>query len=322
MHKTWFSYCITVILVGVLGALLYTYISVYARNEELTVVSPLPDFLTKLTNKQVSTIELFLPLLGNAQADESIESKIQAKSVLAFDLNTDKTLYSKNATKRLPMASLTKIMTAIIAIENKKESDKYVVREENIVGENSMGVSAGEILTLNKLLYGLILRSGNDAAEVIAANFTAGRAAFIGAMNDKAKSLGLSNTNFTNPSGLQGDGIQYSTAYDLLVMTRYALQHPEFAEVAATYIHEITRSSTHKDFYLENETNLLSTYPGVKGVKTGYTPEAGLCLVTFLEYKGHRIVGVLLGSENRRQEMKDLLDYSLEKLGTHPPSHD
>ena len=134
--------------------------------------------------------------------------------------------------------------------------------------------------------------------------------------------MGLKNTHFTNPTGLEGDGSQYTTASDLLVITNYALQFPAFKEVAKTFIYEIPYSENHKAFYLENETNLISSYPGVFGVKDGYTPEAGLCLVTYLNFKGHKIIGIILGSDNRRQEMKDLLDYSLKLEGIIPPPHE
>lgn len=110
---------------------------------------------------------------------------------------------------------------------------------------------------------------------------------------------------------------------DLVVITKYALEKfPLFAEVAATYEHHIPATKFHKAYDLYNETNLISTYPGVKGVKTGYTPEAGMCLITYLDYKGHRIIGVILNSENRREEMKELLDYSLNVLGITPPAHE
>ncbi len=139
-------------------------------------------------------------------------------------------------------------------------------------------------------------------------------------MNDKAKALGLQNTQFSNPSGLQGDGEQHTTTYDLLVMTRYALEHyPLFAQVVSTPTYEISATSTHHAYTLNNETNLLTSYQGVRGVKTGYTPEAGLCLVTYLEYGNHRIIGVILRSQNRRGEMKELLDYSIKSVGLVPP---
>lgn len=289
-------------------------------DQEFNIVAPIPSFLNILDNSQVSTLDIWTP-----KVEETLRAgrppEISATSALVYDLTTGKTLYAKEPLLRRPMASLTKIMTATVALENKKEDDRYVVKAADIVGEESMGLTQGEVLTLEKLLYGLMLSSGNDAAEVLASNFLFGRDKFIKAMNDKAKALGLKDTNFTNPSGLEGDGDQYSTTYDLLVITTYAMQNAEFAEVVKTFQHSIPETFEHKGFYLENSTNLLTSYPGVKGVKIGYTPEAGHCIVTYLEYKGHKLIGVILGSDNRRQEMKDLLDYSLKSQGIPPPPH-
>ncbi len=286
------------------------------------ILSPIPNFLTLFSNRQVSTLNLWLPLLENVLSSNAKEPEIEAKSVLLYDLTTKKVLYAKNPRERLPMASLTKIMTAVIALENKKSDDKYFVGKEDLVGENSMGLSEGETLSLKELLYGLILTSGNDAGETIANNYKNGREAFVKAMNDKAKTLGLSDTNFTNPTGLEGDGYQYTTPYDLVVITKYALTNFSlFREVVSTFDYNIPQTATHKAYFLENETNLLTSYPGVKGVKTGYTPEAGFCLVTYLDYEGHQIIGVILGSQNRREEMKELLDYGLKSEGITPPPH-
>lgn len=246
---------------------------------------------------------------------------LSAKSALSYDLTTNTILFAKDPNQRLPMASLTKIMTAIVSLENPKKNDAYMVVPADIVGEDSMGLSVGESLTLSDLLYGLILHSGNDAAETLASNYPGGRSAFIDAMNQKALALGLTNTHFTNPTGLEGDGTQYTTTADLLVMARYALSYPLFDTVAATFDYTIPQTPTHAVYYLENETNLLSSYPGVKGIKTGYTPEAGLCLVTYLTYGGHHIISVILGSDDRRGEMIDMLDYSLKKIGVTPPVH-
>jgi D-alanyl-D-alanine carboxypeptidase (penicillin-binding protein 5/6) len=260
--------------------------------------------------------------LENRISAKLSKPEITAKSSFVYDTSSKEVLFEKNPTKKLPMASLTKIMTAIVALENKRKDDSYYVNRESLVGENSMGLEEGETLSLEELLYGLILMSGNDAAETLASNYPGGRENFIKAMNNKARSLGLLNTNFTNPSGLEGDGDQHTTAYDLVVITRYAtVNFPLFSKVSQTFQKEIEETATHKAYFLENETNLITSYPGVKGVKTGYTPEAGLCLVTYLDYKGHQIIGVILGSENRRQEMKDLLDYSLKSLGIEPPKH-
>lgn len=296
---------------------------IYPDNgQKQSLISPVPDFLSIVNNKQVSDLTLWFPSLENIISAGFTKPDVTARSALVYDTTTKKVLYEKNPKKKLPMASLTKIMTAIIALENPKKDDKYAVGPKDLVGEDSMGLTAYETLSLKELLYGMILHSGNDAAQVFASNFSGGQGAFLKAMNDKAKSMGLKDTIFSNSSGLEGDGVQYTTAYDLVVMTRYALiNFPLFAKVAQTFDYNIDATLTHKAYVLENETNLLSTYPGVKGVKTGFTPEAGYCLVTYLDYKGHKIIAVLLGSENRRQEMKDLLDYSLKSIGITPPLH-
>lgn len=321
MNKFWLSFTISAFFLSALIIFLFVVGFPFVKKGYSKTISPLPDFLTRLKNNQVVSLNFFLPFI-NANDKEAQRMVISAKSVLIYDFTTERTLYTLNQNKRMPMASLTKIMTAIVALENKKTDDKYLVSKSDLVGENSMGLTPGEILSLEELLYGLILVSGNDAAEVFASNYPGGRSAFVDTMNNKAKSLGLLDTNFTNPSGLEGEGDQHTTAYDLLVMTNYSLlEFPLFRKVVSTFRHDIYTTDSHKAFFLENETNLLTSYPGVKGVKTGYTPDAGLCLVTYLEYSGHKLIGVLLGSNNRRQEMKELLDYSLKELGVTPPQH-
>lgn len=318
--KKFFSYVFTVlsITIIVLGVLWFKF-NPYSEKSH-TLVSPLPDFLTMSKNEQVTLLDLWMPFIQQTYGSGFDSSQLTAKSVLMYDLTANKVLFEKNAKDKLPMASLTKIMTAIISLENPKADDRYVVTAENLVGEDSMGLEAGEILTLEELLYGLMLPSGNDASEVLATNYPGGREKFIEAMNKKAKALGLTDTSFSNPSGLQGDGIQHTTTYDLLVITRYALDNfPLFADIVTKSEYQLPATATHKAYNLFNETNLLTTYPGVKGVKTGFTPEAGLCLVSYLDYKGHKIIGIILNSENRRGEMKELLDYSLKSQGIEPP---
>lgn len=320
MKTGWYSYFLTLFLVSALTGIVLWLIYPLIQAANYTILSPLPDFLSIPKNSQVSTLSLFLPPIQVVEATGVKKPDISAKAALVYDLTTGKTPFQKNADDKLPMASLTKVMTAVIALENQKSDNKYMVIKSALVGEDAMGLTDGETLTLEELLYGLILHSGNDAAEVLAYNYPQGRANFVKAMNEKANALGLSHTHFTNPTGLQGDGNQYTTAYDLMVITRYAITHfPLFVKVAAAFDYTIPYSKQHKEYYLENETNLLTSYPGVKGVKTGYTPEAGLCLITYLEYSRHQIIGVLLDSNNRREEMKELLDYSLRVQGIKPP---
>ena len=318
MKKFW--YPVTIVLCSVLFLLIYG-VFFLRSSADSRVESPLPTFLDRNQNGQVTILDLWLPLLEKFQDDTDLVPAHTARAVLLYDLKLNKTLFEYNAKEKMPMASLTKIMTAIVAMENPRSDDRYIVSGADLVGEDSMGLEPGEILTLEELLYGLMLNSGNDASEVLARNYPSGRQAFLEAMADKAASLGLKDTQFSNPSGLQGDGVQYTTAYDLLVMTRYMLNNfPQMRKIVSTYEYIIPANATHKEYHLFNETNLLSTYPGVKGVKTGYTPEAGMCLVSYLDYEGHHVIGILMNSQNRRLEMKNFLDYSLEKLGTTPPA--
>jgi serine-type D-Ala-D-Ala carboxypeptidase (penicillin-binding protein 5/6) len=293
----------------------------YTGNPEhpFKIESPLPSLLSQEFPKALGTShwQPHTQLIASSIK----KPEITATSAISYDVTSEQLLYERDMKKRVPIASLTKIMTAIIALENEPLDKEYSVSEAAIVGENTMGLTVGEKLTLEELLHGLILHSGNDAAETIAMGSKFGRENFLYLMNKKAQELGLSDTNFTNPSGLEGDGNQYSTVYDLLVFTRYALENPDFKRIVAAVEYEIPENENHKYFYLQNQTNLLTTYPGVKGVKTGFTDEAGMCLVTYLDFRGHHIIAILLNSENRRQEMKDLLDYSLKTLGIEPPLH-
>lgn len=320
MKKFWIVYSIGIVLAVVF--ITGFFVSPFFKKEKNTILSPLPDFLTRFSNSQVDSLNLWVPGVLMVNADDSKTPEVGAKSALMYEVSTGKTLYSKNPNERAAIASLTKIMTAIITLENPKSDNKYIVKEESIVGEDSMGVTPGEVYTLEELLYGLLLNSGNDASEVLAFNYSKGRGEFVKAMNDKAKALGLKNTNFTNPSGLQGNGNQYSTAHDLLVITQYAIsKFQRLLDITSTYTYTIAYTSNHKYLYLQNETNLITSYSGVKGVKTGYTPEAGLCLVTYFDDGETQLIGILLGSNNRRQEMKNLLDYSLALLGKKPPKY-
>lgn len=323
--KFWhYSAFLGVLIVLFVLVLLWVFSPSFIFSKSQGLVSPLPAGMTVKENDQLRLLSFWIPFFGK---DEEITPEEDlaptSKAVLVYDLEQEKPIFQKNPKERLPMASLTKIMTAIVALENPRKDDRYLVKEEHLVGEDSMGLTNGEILSQEELLYGLMLPSGNDASEVLAENFPGGRDAFIRAMNNKAISLGLTDTRFSNPSGLQGDGVQYTTAEDLLVITKYALDNfPLFREIASTFQYEIPATGSHKYFFLENATNLISTYPGVRGVKTGFTPEAGLCLVTYLDYKGKRIIAVMLNSENRRMEMKEILDYSLKKSGVTPPPFD
>lgn len=322
MKYLWFTYTLSVILIA-LGVSWFVLIT---RQEHKIIPKlsflPVPSALSLTANAQVTTLDLWSPPQQIIQNNTIPVPQLTAVSAVSYDLSSNRLLYMKNAQEKRPMASLTKIMTAVVSLEHPKPDDKYLVTNDALVGEDSVGIAAGEIFSQNDLLYGLVLHSGNDAAMTLALNFPGGVTAFMKAMNEKAASLGLVNTHFTNPTGLEGDGDQHTTAYDLLVITRFALQQfPQFRRVVSTFDYIIPQTATHQEYDLENETNLLTSYPGVQGVKDGFTPEAGLCLVTYLNYQNHKIIAIVLGSDNRRNDMKQLLDYSLKKEGVPPPPH-
>jgi len=242
---------------------------------------------------------------------------VNAKAAFVVNVTTGDVLYAKNEHQKMPIASTVKILTAGVALERKNAQEVFGVSEKaSKIGEDFMGISAGEKYTLEELLYGLLLPSGNDAAEAIAEGVSGSSGNFVTLMNEKANLLGAVDSKFVNPSGLEGDGEHYSTVYDLALISRWTwVNFPVFRTIVGTKYHEIPYSQEHKYIYLENQTNLLGTYPGVKGIKPGYTPQAGLCLVTLAENGGHEVLGVVLGSQDRRGDMEKLLNYSFSILG-------
>ena len=276
---------------------------------------------------------IWVPLPSDGKAyDEKVASKISSQAAFFIETNTGQVLFEKNATQKHEIASLTKIMTTIVALENKRMDDVFHISEKAAATEpDKMFLIGGETLTLKELLEGIYLVSANDAAEAIAEGATRNnnnydfseitnakrREEFIHLMNVKAKQIGMSNSFFINPSGLEEDGKeQYSNAYEVALMSRYAIrQWPELIAISSLPSKYIEKTAQHQDYDMYSGINLLTTYPGVVGFKTGYTPKAGLTLVTVARRGDKEVLGVLLGATNRRDDAKELLDYSFKKLG-------
>jgi len=242
---------------------------------------------------------------------------ITAKSAIFIDSKTGQVLYEKNSHQKLPIASLVKVMTVLIALEHKKMDDEYLVSQRAAQMEpDKMLLIAGEKMTLKELLSGIFLVSANDAAEVLAEGTTGRREEFISMMNSKAKQLGMTDTYYVNPTGLDEDvNNSFSSAYDLVVLTRYLIRtYPEVVDISKTEHIYFPQTAKHQDYDMYSGINLLTTYSGVVGFKTGYTPEAGLTLITLARKNNHEVIGVLLGSGDRRDEARELLDYSFAKL--------
>lgn len=303
MKKRFFIFA-AVLFAGIIAAVIF-----YTPREK-TLLSP-------LVSKGVFAANLWFPEIS-ANIDAKNAPKITAKAAYFVDTGSGRVLYQKNFRDKLPVASLTKIMTVIVTLENKSPEDTLDISEKAAGMEpDHMELIAGEKLTVEELLYGIFLVSANDAAEALAEGTTAGRDDFIEQMNITAKRLGMNDTLFINPSGLQEDDReQYSTAYDVALMSRYAIRRfPRVVDFSKTYHMVLPKTPAHQDYDLYSGINLLTTYPGVVGFKTGYTSEAGLTLVTLARVGGHEVLGVLLGSENRGEEAKWLLDYSFKELG-------
>lgn len=249
---------------------------------------------------------------------EAQSPEITAKGALFVDTKTGQILYAKDEHQRLPIASLAKIMTVIVALEHRELDEKMLVSQRATKMEpDEMILQPGEKLTLKELLYGIFLVSANDAAEVLAEDTIGSRDEFIKLMNDKATQLGMKDTLYVNPTGLDEDfGSGYSTAYDLAILARYAIRtYPFLVDISKTEHMFIPATTEHQDYDMYSGINLLTTYPGVVGFKTGYTPEAGYTLITLVRKDGHEVLGVILNSEQRREEAKELLDYSFVQLG-------
>ena len=285
----------------------------FFKKDAVSPESPVPDVYG--TSKSNISNDWFPKSKNSKNADFL---NLSAKSAILLDYDSGAVIYAKNPLEKLPAASTIKIMTALVALENSKLSDNFVISEKAAkVGENSMGLTQGEKLTLEELLYGSMLVSGNDAAVAIAEGVAGSEDAFVEKMNQTADDMGLSDTKFVNASGLDDDGkSQYTTAFDLATIARFAWEkYPAFRKIVSTYNRTIDANQNHKAFELYNDTNLLTTYPGVKGIKPGFTWDAGWCLVTYAENGGKKLLAVVLGSENRRGEMIALLDYGFFKSG-------
>ena len=223
-----------------------------------------------------------------------------------MDVKSGRVLYKKNENVINSIASTTKIMTAIVAIENGdlKSPVKISKRAANI-GGSTIDLKTSETLTLRELLYGMLLASGNDAAIAVAEHIGGSVDGFVTMMNQKAEDLGLKSTGFRNPHGLDADG-HHSTAYELACLAKYALSNPVFSEIVKTSKANIPSR------FLHNTNNLLDSYPGADGVKTGYTGKAGRCLVASATKGDLRIISVVLNCQTidkRTKSSTSILNY-------------
>ncbi|MDY6367931.1 MAG: D-alanyl-D-alanine carboxypeptidase family protein [Clostridia bacterium] len=229
-------------------------------------------------------------------------------SEIVMEVSTGRVLYAKNINQKKFMASTTKILTAIIVIENCNLNDKVVVGKETVgIEGSSIYLEAGEILSVKDLLYGLMLRSGNDCAETLAVFCSGSIQKFAEKMNEKALEIGAINSHFVNPHGLHNDS-HYTTAYDLALISRYAIKNNDFKEIVSTKRAVIPFSTRNTKRVLLNKNKMLNSLDGATGIKTGFTKKAGRCLVTSCERNGIELVSVVLNCPPMFERSKELLD--------------
>ena len=253
---------------------------------------------------------LVAALLSCQTAAAAQPPQIQAEAACLIVSGSQKMLYGKEPDKIMYPASTTKIMTLLIALQKGNLQDIVTVGEQAASCEgSSLELAAGDRIKLRDLLFGLMLVSGNDAAEAIAEHVGGSLDGFVALMNAEASRLGAHKTHFSNPHGLPDDANHFTTARDLAIITENALKRTEFLEYVTTASFEVTLQGTGERRSIANTNKLLKEYPGANGVKTGYTNDAGPCLVASARQGGVQLIAVVLNSEERWQDASRLLDY-------------
>lgn len=257
---------------------------------------------------------ILLPSLVNAT---EVDLAKNAKSAIIVEASTGTILYEKNSNEKLSPASMTKMMGMLLVVENVEKGnlkwDEMVRVSENAssMGGSQILLETGEKMTVSDLFKGVAVASGNDAIVALGERVAGTEEAFVKMMNDRAKELGLKNTNFKNPHGLE-EANHYSSAYDMSKIALELVKHPKVLEFSGIY-EDYLRKGTKREFWLVNTNKLVRFYQGVDGLKTGYTKEAGYCLTATASKSNMRVITVVMGepeSTTRNKETTDMLNYS------------
>lgn len=255
----------------------------------------------------------FRPFCVISYATYTDDVALSASSAVLLNAQTGEIVYEKNCHEKRGIASTTKIMTSVLLLENLDLSDEIKVKGEDVKIEGtSIGLKADDVVTGEVLLKGMLLESGNDAANVTATAVSGTIDAFSVLMNEKAKSIGMKNTSFKNPSGLTEEG-HFSTAYDMALLARYALSNPEFKIICSLKQARVSYGNPPYERTFTNHNKLLDSCEGVFGVKTGFTKASGRCLVSACERNGLTLIAVTLKAHDDWNDHKKLYDYGFKK---------
>ena len=259
---------------------------------------------------EAENVEEILKTAVDIEQTEDIP-KLNSREAIIIDKKSKRIIYGKNENKRVAMASTTKIMTAIIVLENANLNDEVIVSAKAAgIGGSRLGLKKNDKITVMNLLFGLMLCSGNDAAIALAEHVAGSVESFADKMNEKAKDLKLQNTHFVTPHGLDNPE-HYTTAYELAIIADYAMDNEEFTKIVGTKNATVIINGYSKN--IKNTNELLGYLQGVKGVKTGFTNNAGRCLVTCTNRNGFEIIAVVLGADTKKFRTEDsikLIEYT------------
>lgn len=272
--------------------------------------------------KKILLIVIFMMLfiaggVQNVLAEDDLKLAESSKSATLIEASTGKILFEKNADEKLHPASMTKMMSMLLIIEAIEDGvidwNQIVQVSENAskMGGSQILLETGEKMSVRDLFKGVAIASGNDAVVALAETVAGSVNNFVGMMNKRAKELGLSNTNFKNPHGLD-DANHYSSSRDMSIIARELVKHKEVLKYTKIY-EDYLRKDTDRKIWLVNTNRLVRFYDGVDGLKTGYTEEAGYCMTATAEKDGMRIIAVVMGEETskiRNQEVSEMLDYA------------
>ncbi len=242
------------------------------------------------------------------------ESALSAKSAILINARTNEVVYEKNAYEKRGMASTTKIMTALLAIENGDLNKTVVARDEDVrIEGTSIGLKDGDRISLEALVQGMLLESGNDAANVTAGVIGKSREGFVSLMNRKAKEIGMESTCFKNPSGLTEEG-HFSTAFDMAILGSYAIKNKTFRDICSLSSVRASYGNPEYQRTFKNHNKLLNSVEGAFGIKTGFTKASGRCLVSACERNGVTLVAVTLSAPDDWNDHKKLFEYGFERV--------
>lgn len=269
--------------------------------------------------KKIFSVFFIFVLLFNIcifQSFAESQLDVSARSAVVICAETGEVVYSKNMNECLSMASTTKIMTAILALEYGAGDEYLTVTEDMVAVEGtSMGLKDGDSVSLKSLVKGMLLKSGNDAANAVANIVGGDITTFVKMMNEKAKKIGMYSTSFETPSGLDGEN-HYSTAFDMAILGAYAIRNPEFRSICSAESMVVYYGAPPYRRVLTNHNKLLKIYDGAFGIKTGFTKKSGRCLVSAVEKDGKTLVAVSLNAPDDWNDHIKMYDYAFDKVSS------